>query len=96
MKLPSSTKRFISEVAQGGWVILLLFLAIAIGQLWVSHHYSPGWGFVSAVAAVAIWLVIRPWRLGLLSQDSRREVCLWSTLVLVGWMMRAALEYWKI
>lgn len=96
MNFPTTTRRFASEVAHGGWVVLLLFFSIATGQFVIGHFYGSAWGFAASLVGLAIWLLIRPWRLGLLSLESRREVCIFGTLTFVGWALRTALAYWKI
>ena len=92
-RLPTTSKRFVSELAQGGWVIVVLFMFLGGARPIVAHFYGGGWGFVANVIALAIWLLIRPWRLGLLSPDSRREVRVVGTFAFALWVLLSAVEY---
>jgi hypothetical protein len=96
MSFLNNTRRFVSEMAHGGWVIILLYASLALSRVIVVHFYGNGWGFVTAVIALTVWLSIRPWRLGLLSKDSRREVFVLGTFWFVAWVLLSALAYWKI
>lgn len=76
-------------------MILVLFFGIAAAQFWVGHQFGAAWRFISALAGLLVWLLIRPWRLALLSQESRREVFSYGTGAFAGWLVCAAFFYWR-
>lgn len=89
-------RQFVSELTRGGWIVLLLFFCIAASQFIVAHFCGRAWGFVASVADLGVWLLARPWKLGLLSGDSRQEVFILGTIGFIGWVARAAILYWRI
>jgi len=76
-------------------VIIVLMLGIVAMEIWVDWQFGAAWGFISAFAGLALWLLIRPWKLALLSQESRRQVLISGTFTLISILVSAGLSYWK-
>ncbi|MGH7939685.1 MAG: hypothetical protein ACREFR_01260 [Limisphaerales bacterium] len=59
---------------QRSWFCLVIVALLVISQILVDKIFGCGWGLVAAVLTLPLWLMIRPWQLGLLSAKSRRKI----------------------
>ena len=87
--------RFWTEIRQGGWLVLIVFFALAASRFVVEHFWGRGWAVVAAAIAAAAWFVIRPWRFGLIGDGTRRGICYAGAIALCGWVVVAASNYWR-
>jgi hypothetical protein len=53
------------------------------------------WRLVVALLALPLWLMIRPWQFGLLSQDARRKIKLLGVEVFIALALFAVLDYYQ-
>jgi len=95
MQQSRQKSKFVQELIWG-WPVILFFFPLAASQFVIAAYFGKGWGLVAAIADLAIWFLLRPWRFGLLPADSRRSVFINGTVGFIGWVLRAAMLYWKI
>ncbi len=94
LSLPRRIRRFVSEIAHGGWGALMVFVGIAVARVWVGHRYGVCAGFIASLMALGLWSAIRPWELGPLSEDTRRAVCIMGSVAFAGWILRNGILYY--
>jgi hypothetical protein len=75
------------------WSIWLIHSVLAGSWLVAAEFFGRGWSVIVAALAVAIWVVIRPWRIGFLPAERRRKICFTGGIVLCAWAIVAALAY---
>lgn len=84
-----------TEFRQGGWLVIVIFFAFGASRYVVEHFWGRGWAAVAAAAAAAAWFILRPSRLGLISDTSRRDIFWGGAIPLCGLALLAAVAYWK-
>ena len=85
-------KEQVFELRQG-WIALAVLLLLCGSRLAVEHWLGEGWAIGMAVIAALAWSVIRPWRFGLLRQETRRGIKLMGLITLWGFVLVAVLSY---
>jgi len=93
-KVTDKQKEQVFEMKQG-WLAVVIFLVLGYSRFLVEDWFGKGWAVVAAAIAAAIWFVIRPWRFGLLSERTRRGFRLTGSMALCGFVVLAALSYWR-
>lgn len=78
-----------------GWIAIAVLLLLGGSRLAVERWLGKGWAIGMAVIAALAWSIIRPWRFGLLSQETRRGIKLIGLIALWGFALVALVSYWR-
>jgi hypothetical protein len=71
--------------------------AVLLSSHEIAHIvFGRGWGVVVAATAAVMWLVIRPWRFGLVPGHTRRQLRLMGIVALFGFVVVELIRYWKV
>jgi hypothetical protein len=82
LKLAEEEKMKWAELKRG-WLGLAIAIVLMASPNYVSSRFGPIWGLAAAALAIPLWLVIRPWRFGLLSVETREYLKGWMVGLLV-------------
>ena len=77
------------------WPISVIFFVLAGSWPIVDNYFGRGWSVVTSALAAAIWFVMRPWRIGVLSAERRRRIGFTGGIMLCGWAIIIAVDYWR-
>jgi hypothetical protein len=80
MKLTAKDREQLSELRQG-WIGLTLFMVLAFTPYAVGDKAGRQWEAFAWLVALILWLVVRPWRFGLLPIHTRKAMRLQGVLV---------------
>jgi len=73
MKFTAKDREQLAEMKQG-WLIFIVLAALVFSPVLIEDWFGHGWRLISAAIAIPIWFIIRPWRFGLLSEKSHRDI----------------------
>jgi hypothetical protein len=77
-----------------GWMSLLIFSVLCLSHEVVGRYFSNGWAVVTALSAVALWIILRPWNFGLLPLETRAGIRLMGIVALAGFALITLKRYW--
>jgi hypothetical protein len=78
-----------------GWPVLIVLFALGMSRFVIQEFFGRGWGFITAVVVALLWFIFRPWRLGLLSEASRRLTRILGSIFFCSHILFAAQSYWR-
>ena len=94
-KIPTDRDKQDWAEAKQSWQALLIYAVLSASWLVVQELSGRGWSVIAAVLAVAVWFIFRPWQLGTLPASRKRNMCFAGGVMLCGWAVVAALNYWS-
>ncbi len=60
------------------WLGFAILIALIVSPNYVGSRFGHVWELAAAALAIPVWLVIRPWRFGLLSVETRESMKGWT------------------
>jgi len=94
LKFTNKDREQLDEMKHG-WFALVFIVLFSISQIFAEDHFGMIWRLVVALLALPLWLMIRPWQFGLLSQDARRKIKLLGVEVFIALALFAVLDYYQ-
>ena len=78
-----------------GWLCMVAFYMLISSHEITDIFFGRGWAVVVGIIAAALWLIIRPWRFGLLPDHTRRQLRLMGIVGLFGFVIVTLVRYWR-
>jgi hypothetical protein len=60
------------------WLAFAILIVLIVSPDYVGSWFGRVWELAAAALAIPVWLVIRPWRIGLLSVETRESMKGWT------------------
>jgi peptidoglycan biosynthesis protein MviN/MurJ (putative lipid II flippase) len=78
-----------------GWLCMIVFFVLLSSHEIADILFGRGWAVVVAAIAAVLWLVVRPWRFGLLPDHTRRQLRLMGIVALFGFVAVMLIRFWR-